>query len=137
MSEKSAGYREIEHMSDWELEVWAPDLPELLRQAAQGMNSLAGVKLQAGPRCKREIELQADDSESLLVDFLSELLYLGETENLAFDRMEINIDGNKLHAQVEGAPVAQLGKEIKAVTYHQMKIREREGELRVHIVFDV
>jgi SHS2 domain-containing protein len=43
-SNQVAGYREREHTADWELEVWAPDLPRLLEQAARGMYRLAGLR---------------------------------------------------------------------------------------------
>ena len=137
MTQRGAGYREIEHTADWELEVWAPHLPELLRQAALGMYALAGVRLQDAPRHSRVIELQAEDGEGLQVAFLSELLYLVETENLAFDRLEIQIEEERLRARLEGAPIARIGKEIKAVTYHTMKIQQRADGLKVNIVFDV
>jgi len=137
MSEGKTGYREIEHTADWELEVWAPDLPELLRQAALGMYQLAGVSLQDGPRVQRMIKLQVTDPESLLVALLSELLYQSEIENLAYDRLEIRLDEYRLHVQMGGAPIARMDKEIKAVTYHRLKIQESGDGLRVQIVFDV
>ena len=43
-----AGYRELEHTADWELEAWADDLPGLLEQAARGMYALSGVRLDGG-----------------------------------------------------------------------------------------
>jgi SHS2 domain-containing protein len=42
-----------------------------------------------------------------------------------------------LLAQVESAPIASLAKEIKAVTYHNLAIRQTERGLQANIVFDV
>ena len=132
-----AGYREIEHTADWELEVWAPDLPALFEQAARGMYALAGARLREGARLQHSLELEAHDAEDLLVAFLSELLYLGEDEGLGFDAYRIWVQGEKLTAELSGAPLAGLDKEIKAVTYHNLNIQRGPRGLEARIVFDV
>ena len=132
-----AGFREIEHTADWELEVWAPDLLALLEQAAIGMYTLEGVRLRAESRVDRSFSLPMEDAESLLVRFLGELLYLGEQENLAFDRFDLHLDAGWLHARLAGAAIETVRKEIKAVTYHNLAIRTTGKGLDVHIVFDV
>ncbi len=137
-----AGYREIAHTADWELEAWAADLTHLLEQAARGMYALAGARLAAGPRQARRIEIQAADPEGLLVDFLSELLWLGESAGLAFDAFNLHIeerpaDGLRLQAYLDGAPLAGIDKEIKAITWHGLAIRPTPGGLAVNVVLDV
>jgi len=132
-----SGFSEREHTADWELEVWAPDFPGLLAQAAQGMYSISGVRLKEEPPQKREIHLTALDRESLLVRFLTELLILGEQEHLGFDVYQLALEGEQLSAVLEGAPIASQDKEIKAVTYHNLSIRETDQGLMVNIVFDV
>lgn len=131
------GYRERAHTADWELEVWAPDLPGLFEQAARGMFALTGVQLQPAPRRTWRLELEAIDAESLLVRFLEELLYLQNMEGLVFDVFHLGIQEWSLQADLEGAPLARLDKEIKAVTFHNLKIRTGERGLEVRIVFDV
>ena len=137
METKFAGYREIEHTADWELQVWAPDFPVLLETAARGMYALAHTTLMETARTSCTFELSSRDRESLLVDFLSELLFLGEEENLAFDEFRLSMDGNNLKAQVLGAPIREQVKEIKAVTYHRLQVRQTDTGLEVNIVFDV
>lgn len=132
-----AGYREVEHTADWQLEVWAPDLPLLFAQAALGMYALSGTRLGPEPRVVREIDLQGQDPESLLVSFLTELLYLGESQGVGFDGFNLQLNGDHLFAKVEGAPIQAQSKEIKAVTYHNLEIREISRGLEVSIVFDV
>lgn len=132
-----AGFREHEHTADWELEVWAPDLPGLLKQAAEGMYALAQTELETSPRTTRTLVVSAPDPESLLVDFLGELLFLGEEDGLAFDHIEIEVSEGRLRANLEGAPIRFQAKEIKAVTYHNLSIRETGHGLVVRIVFDV
>jgi SHS2 domain-containing protein len=137
MPAQQGGYREIEHTADWELHVWAPDLMGLLEQSARGMYALSGVKLENGNRLERQIELDTNDAENLLVAFLSELLYYGENEGIGFDTYQIELDNYRLHATLQGAKIARLDKEIKAVTYHRMAIRKKGEVMEVNIVFDV
>ena len=132
------GFREHAHTADWELEAWAPDLPCLLEQAARGMYALSGMRLQSGPAQTRTITLHAEDAESLLVRFLNELLWLEEEQGLGFDRFSITIDDQlNLQAELYGFAIAKLGKEIKAVTYHNLAVQTTSQGLRVKIVFDV
>jgi SHS2 domain-containing protein len=137
MSPSSAGYQEIEHTADWELEVWAPDLEELFVQAAKGMMALSGLQMNTEPQIERQFDLQAPDNESLLVAFLSELLFLGEQEGLGFDHFRIKIHEHRLSAQLSGAPLLSIDKEIKAVTFHRLAILTDENGLRTRLVFDV
>jgi SHS2 domain-containing protein len=137
MMAEIAGYREVEHTADWELEVWATDLPGLLEQAARGMFDLSGMRLEPEPRLRRAFSLEASDSETLLVKFLSELLYYGEKERIGFDQYQIELEGFRLKAEIGGARLVSIDKEIKAVTYHRLTVRQVEGKLRVNIVFDV
>lgn len=132
-----AGFREIEHTADWELQVWAPEFAGLLEQAALGMLALSGTRLAQAPRIQRNLDLHADDAESLLVSFLSELNYIAGVENIAFDRYRLILNGFDLHGEMDGAPVASIDKEIKAVTYHNLALQQFADGLRVNIVFDV
>jgi SHS2 domain-containing protein len=132
------GFREHSHTADWELEVWAPNLPSLLEQAAHGMYAISGVQLEPGVFQDRTITLQAADAESLLVRFLSELLWLEQDQQLAFDHISIFVnDDYHLSAELHGSTIAKLDKEIKAVTYHNLVVRSSSVGLRVNIVFDV
>jgi SHS2 domain-containing protein len=137
MEPRPAGFREIEHTADWQLEAWAPDLPGLLEQAARGMYSLAGVRLESEPRCTRSFEIKGQDMESLLVRFLAELLYIADEEGLGFDAYDLNLSASGLAARLAGAHLAERGKEIKAVTYHNLKVQKTTSGLSVRIVFDV
>ena len=139
----AAGYREIEHTADWELEVWAPDLPGLLEQAARGMQHLAGLKLQDAPARQLELQLTAADAESLLVAFLGELLFSMEQQLMGFCDFDLQVNplpdhaGLELHASLQGQPLLALDKEIKAVTYHDLAIASGPQGLQTRVVFDV
>ena len=132
------GFREHAHTADWELEVWAPDLPSLLEQSARGMYTLSGMRLQSGLPQTRSITLHGEDAESLLVRFLSELLWLEQEVGLGFEDFSITVDKQyNLQADLGGSSIANLDKEIKAVTYHNLAVQTTKQGLRVTIVFDV
>ncbi len=137
MADRGFGFTEIEHTADWAIKVWAPNLALLFAQAAEGMYWLMETLLAPGPRVERVVEIEGIDVESRLVNFLSELLYLSESEGLGFDQFEIIFPENRLKAVVRGAPVAMRKKEIKAVTYHNLAVRYDGEEYTVTIVFDV
>lgn len=132
-----AGFREQPHTADWALEVWAPDLSGLLQQAAHGMYALMHARLQADPREIYRFEIAAPDHETLLITFLAELLYFTQRDGVGFDRFELTLEGDRLLAEVEGAPLEAIAKEIKAVTYHNLIVRETDRGLAAMIVFDV
>lgn len=132
------GFREHAHTADWELEAWAPDLPTLLEQSARGMYALSGMRLHPGLRQTHIISLEGQDAESLLVRFLSELLWLEQQQGLGFDEFSLLVDDQyNLRAELRGASIANLDKEIKAVTYHNLAVQNTPQGLQVTIVFDV
>lgn len=131
------GFEEISHTADWSAHVWADDLPSLFAECARAMNALSGTVIEPGPRLERAFAAEGADAESLLVAFLSELVYYQEQENLAFDRFEMHVESGRLKVEMEGAPVESVDKAIKAVTYHNLKIRQSDRGCETTIVFDV
>jgi len=131
------GFEEISHTADWSIRVWADDLAGLLVESARGMNWLAVAELPHPPRVKQSFEAEGPDGESMLVAFLSELVYYAEQQNLGFDDFDIQLNDGRLKADMGGAPLKSLSKAIKAVTWHNLKIKETERGLEVEIVFDV
>ena len=131
-------FEELSHTADWSIRVWADDLLGLLTESARGMYILAHAEAGEGPRAKRELSLEAYDAESLLVVFLEELLYLSESEKMLFNEFEgLQVEGLRLSGIMEGGVLCSQEKEIKAVTFHNLEIRESERGLEVEIVFDV
>jgi SHS2 domain-containing protein len=131
------GFEEISHTADWSVRVWADDLPSLFAECARAMNSLAGTVLGQGLRVKHTFESEGSDAESLLVAFLSELIYFQEQENLAFDQFDIEINSNHVFVSMEGTEIGSTDKAIKAVTYHNLKIEETHQGCETTLVFDV
>ena len=131
------GYEELDHTADWALRVWAPDLEALFIQAAAGMFWLMGVTVGESTGKEWEIVVQGPDEETLLVAFLDELLLVNERDQLALAPTRLSIQPDRLSAVCTVAPVIDQEKEIKAVTFHDLEIRSRDGYLETVIVFDV
>ena len=132
-----SGYEEVEHTADWSLRVWAADFAGLLEQGARGMYHLLGIQQAQQPLTSRKLELQAPDAETLMVDFLSELLYVAEEKGFAFHHFSLRVADTRLEAELEGSPIESQTKEIKAVTYHRMTIQQGEEQLTTETMIDV
>ena len=135
----SDGFEVIDHTADWALRVVGDDLNELFVNAARGMNSLLVDSPEQVPLSHtKQLEIEAFDRETLLVDWLSELAYWAENDLLIFPHLELDIKkDNHLKALIRGGQVQNLQKHIKAVTYHDMEITQTERGFVVSIVFDV
>ena len=130
-------FEEIPHTADWSIRVWAQNVEELLAESARGMYWLAGAEPMENSHIKKTFETEEPDNESILVAFLSELVYYAEQENLGFHNFDIQIKNGRLKAELGGAPLKTMDKAIKAVTWHNLNITETARGLEVEIVFDV
>jgi len=88
---------------------------------------------------RRDIEIDALDLDSVLVDFLSEVLYLSDVHDEAYLDAKIhNVSNKYIKATVHGVKVKGFEVvEIKAVTYHEMKVEQVDGVWQSNIVFDI
>lgn len=131
-------FREIEHTADWGLHLEADDLGQLLECAALGMFGLLGLEPVDGHEEVRNLQLEAPDREGLLVSWLEELLYYLETEGLMPLAMTVHTNADTvLEAELRLAAASGASKQIKAVTYHDLSIDDRDTGLETTIVFDV
>jgi SHS2 domain-containing protein len=131
---------EIEHTADLALRVWGADLPALFTHAAQGMFHL----MRCPPSTDEtrsvayEIALCADDLETLLVDWLGELLYLAQRDAACLERYEFAaLEGASLQATASGRAPRHPARAIKAVTYADLAIRRVSDGYETIVTFDV
>jgi SHS2 domain-containing protein len=142
-----APFEEIEHTADWAIRVRGRDLRGLFEAAARGMFSLLVDLAQVAPERELELDLRAIDAETLLVDWLNELLYQSEDKGIAFRDFEIAlIDTSmtahglaeaRLQATAVGGRVHELRRTIKAATFNDLAIRPLDSGYEAEIVFDV
>ncbi len=138
-------FEQVEHTADLAILVRGRDLGEVFTNAALGMVSLLIDRSSVRRSVERQVELGAADAEELLVGWLQEILYLLESrrEIHADFRVE-EISTQQLRAVCMGESLDpdrhQLQAEIKAATYHDLRIVEADSPwgriLQVRIVLD-
>jgi SHS2 domain-containing protein len=132
----------LDHTADIGLIVYGEDLKTLFENAGEAFFRLITDLRKVRRRVERRIEIRGEVLERLMVDWLSELLYLHDVETLLFKGFKIESVGEGgLKARVKGEPfqegVHTIKTEVKAVTYHQIEVRKENNGWRAQIIFDL
>ena len=114
----NSGYVEVEHTADWALKVWAENLSGLLFEATRGMYELMGAVPGENQGVVR-VRASGIDAESLLVNYLTELVLLGEEAGLMITPTAPVVTDFEISIDTQVYQTKRQEKEIKAVTYHQ------------------
>lgn len=133
-------YEIIEHTADIGLFVSGEGLEEFFADAAQGMFAIICESVPEGEAVSCEINLESNDLEGLLVDWLSELLFLFESEMFVPREIRFSaIDRGSLAATCIGAKahLPVCGSEIKAVTHHLLEVKESVEGFSAKIYLDL
>ena len=132
-------YEEIEHTADVGIRAYGRTLDELFANSAEGMFSLIADLSKVKPVGEIEVRATADDAAALLVRWLSELLFVHETERLLFSSFDAAVDGTSLRGRARGEPIDKARHElklaIKAVTRHALSVDPAKGTAQV--IFDI
>ena len=145
MSERAAGYRQIDHTADLALEIWAPTEAELL---ATGARALIEILTDDNPPLgdsAREIVVDAVDAEDRLVQWLNEIIVAAIVEGFVFtgvDTIELArgpATSARLRASIRGQKDAgqRVVTELKSVTYHDLTLTVTAERAECHVVIDV
>jgi SHS2 domain-containing protein len=132
------GFEILEHTADIGLAATGATLEEVFEQATLGLGDIIGIRAR-GAGDVVEVELLAPDVPSLLVDWLSEFLWLHESRSAALASVDVDrVAEGRVAGRVGLRPIAvATGIHVKAVTYHQLSV-ERHGERwRATVFFDV
>lgn len=137
-----AGYRLLEHTADMGIEAWGQDMPELFVQAAWALRSILFGNCPACCRQQQPVQLQAVDSQELLVTWLNEILFLWESCQLVLAAFNVeHLEASALQAVVSGEGFDPgrhgLEHEVKAVTYHQLQLAPEAGCWRARLYVDL
>ena len=128
--------REILHTADEEIEVSGSSIDQLFFNAANGMFLLMGIVKKNRMLGKEKISLEENDLESLLVTFLNEIIYFVEQKKFPVN-LKVSIKDQQLECTFNVVPVISILREIKAVTFHHVKIRQIRNQFRTQVVFDI
>ena len=133
-------YVELEHTADILIRVREKTLDSLFAESARAMFACMFPDRKAG-ESSFTFTVEGNDYESLLHEFLSELLFLSEVNRTVFTDVTVDISGTTLSATATGEPFNEErhrgGTEIKGVSYFGMQIVKDNGEYQVDILFDV
>lgn len=139
-------YEIIGHTADVGLKVTGVTLKELFENAAKGMFEIIGGKAQrtSGITTHKKIEIKKETEifEELLVNWLSELLYVFNKEEILFSDFKVlELNNSGVVGEAYGAKIdlskGTLQTEIKACTFHDLKIEEDIKGFSCSIIFDV
>lgn len=136
------GFQFLEHTADIGIAAYGKSLEEVFVNAAKGLFSLIVDTDSIMQHTTREIELEREDVESLLVSFLNELIYIFDTDNMIFSRFEVlTLKDNHLKVKACGEKVDPSRHELKlgpkAATFHKLEIKKLNGTYEAQIFFDI
>jgi len=136
------GHEVLDHTADTGIEATAHSLAALIAELSIGMFSLMANADPALAERWTSAQVEASSGADLVVDCLSELLYLSEVENLLFCDIDVTVAPDTLEAHIDagGVPSGSVdldGPPIKAVTLHDLAVEERADGWYGRVYFDV
>jgi SHS2 domain-containing protein len=136
------GYELLDHTGDLGIRVWADDVKGLFQQAALALFDIITDLETIEVHLSREVSVQGAGQEELLVAWLNELLYLHEVEELLFCAFDLfDLGAESVHGVAKGERFRQgrhrIKTAVKAVTYHQLEIKEQDKRWQAQVIFDI
>ncbi|OGO51536.1 MAG: hypothetical protein A2148_01265 [Chloroflexi bacterium RBG_16_68_14] len=136
-------YEPLEHTAEAGIIARGATLAEAFANAAEGMYALQLELDGIEEREEREVALEGESPEALLIDWLLELIFLTDTEGLVFRRFLVEeLSETRLRARAWGErfdperhQAHNVG--VKAVTRHLLEIGREDGGYRVQVLFDI
>lgn len=133
-------YEILEHKADLKIRAFGSKKEELFLNMLLGMvESMRAEVKKTDEKTKRTIKIKSLDSQALLVDFLSQVLYLTQINKEVYNNFEFaKLTDNELDGKLIGQKVEKFGEDIKAVTYHNLDIHQNpQGEWEAIVLFDI
>lgn len=142
MNRTSRQFEIIEHPADVGFIAYGATREELFANAALAMMTLACDPQQLAEPESREVEVSGADIESLLYDWLAEILALSDAEQIFFRRAAVHaVEAGRIRGTVYGEKYNKrrhhAGTYIKAVTYHQLKVEQSADGWTACVYLDV
>jgi SHS2 domain-containing protein len=135
-------YELFEHTADMGLRVEAADLDQLFAEAGLGFFSIIVENLdEVRTTCSVPIRIEGREPLYLLLDWLDELLATFDTRHLVFRRFEVTVGADGVQATAFGEALDprrhRLLHEVKAVTYHGLKLEQAGGRWLAEVIVDI
>lgn len=132
-------YEILEHKADLKIRAFGKDKKELFSNILLVMAESQKPEIKGKQKNKRQIKIKSLDLAVLLVDFLSEVLYLSQVnKEIYFDINFKKFSNTEIEGELIGQKVARFGEDIKAVTYHSLDIHQKKDKTwEATILFDI
>ncbi|XOB46720.1 MAG: archease [Candidatus Nealsonbacteria bacterium] len=132
-------YQILEHTADLKIKAFGKTKKELFLNVFLGMIESQKPETKGNQEIKREIKIKSLDLEALLVDFLSEALYLTQVNRETYDNVKFKkFTDTEIEGELIGKKVERFGEDIKGVTYHDLDVHQREDRVwEATILFDI
>jgi SHS2 domain-containing protein len=132
----------VEHTADVGLRAYGETLADVLEQATLALAEIEGI-WRPGAGEEVRIELEAGDPGALVVDWLSEIIYLQDSRGAALadvrveDATETSVRGVVGLVPLDDVGGEDEGVQVKAITYHQLEVGRDDGGWRAQVFVDV
>jgi SHS2 domain-containing protein len=135
-------FRILEHTADVGFEAWGAKREDVFANAARALFHLIVEPDSVVPRAEVSVQVEGREPADLLVNWLSEILYLHDAEGWLFRDFEVGALGNTaLAAVARGEKIDrkrhQLKLLVKAITYHQLALEETSEGWRARVYVDI
>jgi len=132
----------IDHTADVGIVAYGTNLEELFSNAALALFSLIVEPGSIEEKLHRNLKVSSEDRDSLLVNWLNELIYVFDAEHILFRRFDINsLSENLLRATCYGESFNPMKHKIKigvkAATYHMLTLEKNTGGYKARVIFDI
>jgi SHS2 domain-containing protein len=135
-------YQTFEHTADLGLHIEAPDRNALFAEAGRAFLSiLVENPDDVRPECEETLEIKGTDLDFLLFDWLNELLLRFERDHVLLSEFDVKVDEQGLKAKARGEPLErdrhELSHEVKAITYHQLEVKQTDQGWQARVIVDI
>lgn len=132
-------YEVLEHTADLKIRAFGKTKEEVFRHILLGMTESMEAELrQSQEKIKQRIKIKSLDLEALLVDFLSEVLYLTQVNKEIYNDIKFKkLEDKELEGELLGQRVERFGEDIKGVTYHGLEIKKVDNHWETTVLFDI
>lgn len=132
-------YEIIDHTADIGIRCSGSTMNLAFENAGYAMFDIMCDASSVKPLTTKKVECQANDLEQLLVDWLGELLFICDVDDMLFSDFRVKITGTSLRASIRGERMDSarhhLKTDIKAITYHMLEVDEAANT--VQVLFDI
>jgi SHS2 domain-containing protein len=132
----------LDHPADIGIIAYGADVKKLFSNAALALFSLITEPESIEEKLHLDLEVSSEDRDSLLVEWLNELIYLFDVKHILFNRFDIeSLTRNQLKATCYGEDFDPMKHNIKAgvkaATYHMLKLDKGDDGFKAQVILDI